>query len=80
MCGCVCVVQKWGTSLLSCWSQHRVHKDSTKSRRPRLKEGRGCLGLSGNHRGAYGLLWAGKCLKVAPGPWGQGTRTYIWVT
>ena len=64
MCGCVCVVQQWGTSLPSCWSQHRVHKDSTKSRGQRLKEGRGCLGLSGNHRGACGLPWAGNIWRL----------------
>ena len=57
----MCVVQKRGPSLLSRWGQHRVHKDSTKSRRQKLKEGNvlGSAGIMQVHvdSRALGSVW-----------------------
>lgn len=56
---CVCVTQKWGTSLLSRWGQHGVGKNSTNKKLRDLEaEESQPLGLSRNSTGACGFPWA----------------------
>ena len=73
----MCVVQKRGPSLLSRWGQHRVHKDSTKSRRQKLKEGNvlGSAGIMQVRVDSHGPGSVWKWLTLLPlvfggrGPW-----------